>query len=241
MRVKPEDCLKTTFRTHQGLYEWRVMPFGLTNAPAIFQSLMNSIFAEVLRKFALVFFDDILVYSPDWNSHIQHLMHVLAVLRNHTLFVKLSKCAFGQTHIDYLGHVVSREGVKVDDNKIQAVKQGPIPSLIRKLQTFLGLASYYRKFIRHFAAMAVPLTDLLKNGAFKWSNRATKAFLNLKQALAQAPVLALPNFSHPFILKIDALGIGIGAICSQQGHLIAYFSKKLSVTTQRQFVYSREM
>jgi len=98
IRVKPEDCLKTTFRTHQGLYEWRVMPFGLTNAPTTFQSLMNSIFVEVLGKFVLVFCDDILVYSPNWNSYIQHLMHVLVdLLRNHTLFVKLSKCAFGQT------------------------------------------------------------------------------------------------------------------------------------------------
>jgi len=103
------------------------MPFGLTNALVTFQSLMNSIFAEVLRKFVLVFFDDILVYSPDWYSHIQHLMHVLAILRNHTLFVKLSMCAFGQTQIGSLGRVVSREGVKVDDNKIQVVKQWPIP------------------------------------------------------------------------------------------------------------------
>jgi len=131
IRVKSEDCLKTTFRTHQGLYKWRVMPFGLTNEPTTFQSLMNSIFAKVLRKFVLVFFDDILFYSPDWNSHIQHLIHVLGVLRNHTLFVKLSKCAFSQTQIDYLGHVMSREGVKVDHNKIQVMKQWPIPSSIR--------------------------------------------------------------------------------------------------------------
>ena len=105
----------------------------------------------------------------------------------------------------------------------------------------MGLASYYQKYIRHYAAIVVPLTDMLKKDAFKWSDRATKAFLNLKQALAQAPVLALPDFSHPFVLEINASGTGIGAILSQQGYPIPYFSKKLSITTQRQSTYAREI
>jgi len=141
-----------------------------------------------------------------------------------------------QTQIDYLGHVMSKERVKLDDNKIQAVKQWPIPSSIRQIWALLGLARYYLKFIRHFAVVAVPLTDLLKKNAFKWSDRAIEAFLNLEQA----QVLALPDFSHPFILETDVLGIGIGEILSQQGHAIAYFSKKLSIA-QRQSAYAREM
>jgi len=219
----------------------RVMPFGLTNAPATFQSLMNSIFAPVLRKFVLVFFDDILIYSSDWPSHLQHLQHVLSILRQHTLFVKFFKCDFSQTHIEYLGHIVSQEGVKMDDKKVQVVLQWPVPSSLRQLRAFLGLASYYRKFIRHFAVVAAPLTDLLKKDAFLWSDRSIEAFHLLKQALAQAPILALPDFSHPFVLETNASGSGIGAILSQAGHPIAYFSKKLSTTAQKQSTYAREM
>jgi len=241
IRVREEDCFKTAFRTHHGLYEWRVMPFGLTNAPATFQSLMNSIFEEVLRKFVLVFFYDILVYSLDWSTHMQHLRYVLDLLRKHTLFTKLSKCAFGQTQMEYLGHVVSRDGVKVDNSKIQAVTQWPIPSSIRQLRAFLGLASYYGKFIRHFAVVAAPLTDLLAKDGFKWSDQTTTTFRQLQQALAQAPVLTLPDFSQPFVLETYASGLGIGAILSQHGHPIAYFSKKLSPRAQQQSTYAREM
>ena len=180
IRVQEADCFKIAFKTHQGLYEWRVMPFGLTNALATFQSLMNSIFAPVLRKFALVFFDDILIYSSDWLSHLQHLQHVLFILRQHTLFAKFSKCAFGQTHIEYLGYIVSQERVRMDDKKVQAVLQWLVPSSLCQLRAFLGLASYYRKFIRHFAVVAAPLTDLLKKDAFLWSDRSTEAFHLLK-------------------------------------------------------------
>jgi len=120
--------------------------------------------------------------------------------------------------MQYLGHVVSTEGVKVDETKIQAVMHWPIPSSMRQLRAFLGLASYYHKFIHHFVVLAAPLTDLLKKDNFKWSTTATEAFRKLQQALAQAPVLALPDFSQPFVLEIDALGSGIGAILSQQGH-----------------------
>jgi hypothetical protein len=108
--VDPNDRYKTAFRTHQGLYEWLVMPFGLSNAPASFQSLMNQIFQPFLRKFVLVFFDDILVYSPSFDTHLQHLETVLQTLESHTLFVKLSKCAFGIKEVDYLGHTVSGMG-----------------------------------------------------------------------------------------------------------------------------------
>ena len=212
--VKSEDRYKIAFRTHHGLYEWLVMPFGLTNAPATFQSLMNSVFATFLRKFVLVFFDDILVYSPDWNAHIQHLSYILETMKQHSLFTKLSKCSFGQTQIEYLGHVVSRQGVIVDESKIECIKQWPTPTSSKQLHSFLGLASYYRKFIRHFAMIAAPLTDLLKKEAFKWNELSQQAFWTLKTALTQAPVLALPDFSKPFVLETDASATGIGAVLS---------------------------
>ena len=162
-------------------------------------------------------------------------------MRQHSLFAKLSKCSFGQSQIDYLGHVVSREGVRVDDSKVAAIQQWPPPSSVKQLRGFLGLASYYRKFIKGFAMLAAPLTDLLKKDTFLWTEQAHQAFLTLKTALTQAPILALPNFKQPFILEIDASGAGIGAVLSQNSHPIAYFSKKLSNKMQKQSAYAREM
>jgi len=133
IRVKPEDRYKTTFHTHHGLYEWLVMLFELTNAPTTFQCLMNSIFAAVLLKFVLVFFDDILIYSPDWQSHLAHLMQVLSILQTHILYAKLSKCSFGQQQVKYLGHIVSKEGVRVDTTKIEAIQNWPQPVSVKQL------------------------------------------------------------------------------------------------------------
>jgi hypothetical protein len=241
IRVKPEDVHKTAFRTHQGLYEWLVMPFGLTNAPASFQSLMNTVFKQQLRKSVLVFFDDILVFSPSWSSNLLHLVEVLLLLRQHCLFAKLSKCSFGNSKVEYLGHVVSGSGVEMDQSKIQAIIDWPYPKNLKQLRGFLGLTGYYRHFIKGYAAIASPLTALLKKDCFKWDAAAYVAFDDLKAAITQAPVLALPDFTQPFILETDASGSGIGAVLSQGKHPIAYFSKKLSIRMQKQSAYVREL
>jgi hypothetical protein len=238
--MNPKDRHKTAFRTHQGHYEWLVMPFGLSNATASFQSLMNQVFHEVLRKFVLVFFYDILVYSSSWSSHLTHLQTVLQLLDQHQLFVKLSKCSFGMTKVDYLGHTVTGDGVTMDKLKVQAVIDWPIPKNLKQLRGFLGLTGYYRRFIKSYATIAAPLTDLLKKDSFQWSDVAAEAFHHLKHAITSAPVLVLPDFSKPFILETDASGIGIGAVLSQAGHPIAYFSKKLGPTSQKQSAYLRE-
>ncbi|PNX96484.1 Ty3/gypsy retrotransposon protein [Trifolium pratense] len=239
--LQPEDRHKTAFRTHQGHYEWLVMPFGLTNAPATFQSLMNTIFQTVLRKYVLVFFDDILVYSKTWHEHLKHLAAVLQVLQDNQLYVKLSKCSFGVLEIEYLGHVVSGEGVSMDKTKIQAVVDWPPPKNIKQLRGFLGLTGYYRRFIQSYAKIASPLTDLLKKEAYTWTSQEESAFQKLKHAITTAPVLALPDFTKPFVLETDASGIGIGAVLHQEGHPIAYFSKKLVPRNQRKSAYFREM
>ncbi|XP_028755422.1 uncharacterized protein LOC114714818 [Neltuma alba] len=236
-----EDIEKTAFRTHQGLYEWKVMPFGLTNAPATFQALMNSIFQPFLRQFVLIFFDDILVYSNSWEQHLAHLREVLATLHKHRLFEKRSKCAFGQRRIEYLGHIVSARGVEMDPSKVQAVQDWPTPTTVSQLRGFLGLSGYYRRFIQGYAQLAGPLTQLLTKDGFHWNSEAHEAFSKLKQALVQAPLLALPDFAEPFVLETDASGIGIGAILSQRNHPIAYFSKKLSPRRQAQSTYVREL
>ncbi|MCH79693.1 Ty3/gypsy retrotransposon protein [Trifolium medium] len=239
--VNPADCHKTAFRTHHGHYEWLVMPFGLTNAPATFQCLMNKVFQNALRKFVLVFFDDILIYSPSWHTHLEHLEWVLQVLQSNELYAKLSKCSFGQTEVDYLGHIVSGSGVHMDVNKIKDVLQWPTPTNIKQLRGFLGLTGYYRRFIKAYAHIAGPLTDILKKDAFMWSQEAETTFNQLKQAMTSAPVLRLPDFTKPFMLETDASGTGVGAVLGQQGNLIAYFSKKLSPRRQKQSAYIREL
>ncbi|KAK2367199.1 hypothetical protein QL285_080510 [Trifolium repens] len=239
--LQPEDRHKTAFRTHQGHYEWLVMPFGLTNAHATFQSLMNHIFQHALRKYVLVFFDDILVYSSTWQEHLKHVEAVLTVLQSNTLFVKLSKCSFGVSEIDYLGHVVTGKGVTMEKDKVQAVRDWPVPKNVKQLRGFLGLTGYYRRFIKSYAKIAAPLTDLLKKEAYQWNDQAEMAFQQLKNVVTTAPVLALPDFQKPFILETDASGTGIGAVLHQDGHPISYFSKKLVPRNQKKSAYFREM
>lgn len=166
IKVKGEDIHKTAFVTSSGHYEFKVMPFGLTNAPATFQALMNEVFRTKLREYVLVFFDDILVYSPSEEAHPHHLREVLYILQKHQLYAKRSKCSFAQTQVDYLGHVITQHGVGVDPQKIQSVKEWPIPTSVKSLRGFLGLTGYYKKFIRNYGVIAKPLTALLKKGQF---------------------------------------------------------------------------
>jgi len=178
--LKKEDRYKTAFRTHHGHYEWLVMPFVLMNAPATFQCLMNEVFQDMLRKSILVYFYDILVYSPTWSSHLQHLKVVLQLLRKHKLFAKLlSKCSFGLTQVEYLGHTVSGQGVAVDAFKVQAVLAWSLPTNLKQLWGFLGLTGYYRKFIKGYASIVAPLTNLLMKDNFNWDVDATVAFETL--------------------------------------------------------------
>lgn len=172
VRLKEEDKYKSAFVTHNGQYEFRVMPFGLTNAPATFQKLMNGIFAEYIRKYVLVFFDDILIYSKTMKDYGEHLQIVLGVLRHHKLYAKKSKCRFGPNHIDYLGYIISKEGVSTDPDKVQAMVEWPQPKNLKALRAFLGLTRYYRRFIQGYGTIARPLTELTKKGKFQWNQMA---------------------------------------------------------------------
>ena len=153
------------------------MPFGLTNAPSTFQGLMNSIF-KPLRKFLLVLFDDILIYNKSWEDHVQHVDKVLQLLEAQQLYAKPSNYFFVVKEVEYLGHIVSHEGVKADPNKIKAIKEWRIPTTLRHLGGFLGLTGYYCKFVKKYGRITTPLTTLLKKDAFSW--KATKAFEDIK-------------------------------------------------------------
>jgi hypothetical protein len=241
IRVKENDIPKTAFRTHEGHYEFLVMPFGLTNAPSTFQSLMNDVFRPHLIKFILVFFDDILVFSSDFATHLLHLETTLAILRKHQLFVKKSKCRFGCKEMEYLGHVVSEFGVKANPGKIQAMSEWPFPNMIKSLRGFLGLTGYYRKFIRGYGSIAAPLINILRKNSFNWTAEAELAFQKLKEAVTTAPVLALPNFSQASVIEYDASGARIGAVLMQEQRPIAFLNKALKGGALHMSTYEKEL
>ena len=226
--IAKSDIMKTAFRTRYGQYEFVVMPFGLTNAPAAFMRLMNEVFHDYLDKFVIIFIDDILVYSKSKEEHKEHLRLVMERLRNQKLFAKSSKCSFWKREIGFLGHIVSGEGVAADPEKVQAIREWPRPTTVTEVRSFLGLAGYYRKFVKDFSSIAKPLTKLTGKGVpFLWVEETERAFKKLKEALTTAPVLALPEQGKPYTVYTDASRVGLGCVLMQDGRVIAYASRQL--------------
>ncbi|WVZ71026.1 hypothetical protein U9M48_019653 [Paspalum notatum var. saurae] len=199
IKIREEDIPKTAFSTRYGLYEYLVMSFGLTNAPAFFMYMMNSVFMNELDKFVVVFIDDILIYSKDEKEHEEHLRIVLTRLREHKLYAKFSKCAFWLKEVGFLGHILSEKGVAVDPSKVECVLNWKQPETVTEIRSFLGLAGYYRRFIKDFSKTAKPMTSLTKkNAKYQWSSNCEEAFQTLKKMLTSAPVLAQPDITKPF-------------------------------------------
>ncbi|MGI0135350.1 MAG: reverse transcriptase domain-containing protein [Candidatus Micrarchaeaceae archaeon] len=232
IRVHPDDVEKTAFNTRYGHYQYTVLPFGLTNAPATFSALMQQIFDPLIDKFVLVFLDDILIYSRNEAEHADHLRRVLEILRKERLYAKKSKCDFGKSQVNFLGHVISSEGISVEAEKVEAIAKWPDCSNVSELRSFLGLANFYRRFVEGFAAKSHELTELTKKQSkWEWGEAQQRGFQAIKRAISSAPVLIPPNPSLPYTISTDASGYGIGAVLQQdQGQglqPICFLSEKL--------------
>ena len=233
VRIAEEDRKKTAFQIENGFYEFIRMPFGLTNAPSTFQRLMDSILRELLGKFAQVYLDDVIVYSRTWEDHLDHLDQVFTRLHKAGLKLGREKCFFAKSQIQFLGHVVSKDGIKPDPQKLELLKNWPIPKTKKDVRSFIGFASYYRKFIEKFSEIAQPLHKIMNEKAeYIWEEKQQQAFDKLREELLKEAVLQHPNFSNEFIVSTDASGGGLGAILSQidnQGRErpIAFASKSL--------------
>ena len=247
VEVGEEDREKTAFCTPSGLFEFKVMPFGLCNGPATFQRLMDLVLAGLQMSHCLVYVDDVIVMGRSFQEHLHNLRQVFGRVREAGLTLKPTKCEFFQTKVFYLGHVIAREGISTDPAKIDKVAKWPTPQTERDVQQFLGLAGYYRRFVRDFATIAKPLHRLTeKTARFEWTPECHEAFQALRQGLCSAPILAFPNFTKPFVLDTDASNTGIGGVLSQldeagNERVVAYASRTLSKAERRYCVTRREL
>lgn len=246
VRIASEDVPKTAFRTRYGHYEFLVLPFGLTNAPATFMHMMQLIFKDQLDDFVIIFLDDILIFSKNKEDHIKHVTKVLTLLRENKLYAKQSKCEFFKTEISFLGHVINERGISMETSKVKAVSDWPIPQNITDVRAFLGLAGYYRKFVKNFSMISSPLSELLKKETkFEWGEKEQKSFETLKSSVSTAPVLILPNPSLEYVVDTDSSGYALGAALLQDHGFglqpIAFMSKKMLDAEKNYTVREQEM
>jgi hypothetical protein len=202
------------------------MSFGLTNAPAYFMYLMNKVFMEYLNKFVVVFINDILIFSKNKEEHDEHLRLVLQKLRENQLYAKLSKCEFWLKEVSFPGHIISEGGIFVDPSKVKSVLSWDTPQNVSDIQSFLGLAGYYRRFIEGFSKIAKPMTELLEKGkTFELTRRPEGSFQELKKRLTTAPVLTMTDMEKPFSIYCNASDQGLGCVLMQDDHVVAYASR----------------
>ncbi|XP_076301613.1 uncharacterized protein LOC143219562 [Lasioglossum baleicum] len=233
IEMDPKDRQKTAFTTPNGHYEFSRMPFGLKNAPPTFQRLMDQVLTGLQGTDVFIYLDDIVVYAASLHEHNIKVRKLLNRLREHGLTLQTNKCEFLRKEVAYLGHIISRQGVKPDPRKLKAVKDFPTPTSQKNIQQFLGLVGYYRRFVPDFTTKAKSLIDLLgKGGKFKWTEEQENSFKQLREELCREPILQYPDFSKPFVITTDASEYAVGAVLSQ-GEIgndlpIAYASRSLN-------------
>ncbi|SOV07450.1 uncharacterized protein UDID_18908 [Ustilago sp. UG-2017a] len=243
------DEWKTAFGTQLGLYEYLVMPFGLANAPAHFQSFINDIFRDIIGVYVVVYLDDFLIFSDTEESHVKHVTEVLTCLRSNRLFAKLSKCEFHIKMVEFLGYIIKPTGIEMDPEKVQTVKEWPMPASIHDIQRFLGFANFYRRFIAHFARIAKPLTSLVKPTErfkkFELPEEAQQAFHQLIQAFTAAGVLQHFDYHLPTRLETDASDFAIAGVLKQEHeerwHPVAFYSRKMSSAERNYEIHDKEL
>ena len=246
-RIYGPHTHKTAFRTRYGHFEFNVVPFGLTNAPASFSNMMIKVFDSVLDKCVVIYLDDILIYSKTKSEHLQHIRSVLKLLRQNGLYAKLSKCSFMQEQTEFLGHVISKDGMHTNAGLVRAIKEWPQPKKQRDVQQFIGLAQFYQQYINHFAEIALPLTALLGEGRqFVWNETTERSFQALKEAISSAPVLRIYDPELPTTVETDASGFAIGAVLFQtdadgSARPVAFTSRKLSAAERNYPVHEQEL
>lgn len=247
IRIREGDEYKTAFRTKYGHYEYLVMPFGLRNAPATFQAFINSVLRPFLEKFVILYLDDILIFSKNLEEHHNHVHQVLEKLLENNLYAKLKKCEFDKQKVEFLGYILSGDGIATDPKKIESIKNWPTPTCVKDVQRFVGLCNYYRRFVENFAFIARPLHNLTKkNIKFSWDSKCNDAFNILKEKLTTAPVLLHPDVQKPFIVECDSSNFAIGSILSQKDengklHPVAYYSRSLNNTELNYSITEKEL
>ncbi|GKE69802.1 putative reverse transcriptase domain-containing protein, partial [Tanacetum coccineum] len=242
LRVREGDIPKTAFRTRYEHYEFQVMPFGLTNAPVVFMDLMNRVCKPYLDRFVIVFIDDILIYSKNKEEHEEHLKLILELLKKDELYAKFSKCEFWIPKVQFLGHVIDSKGIHIYQAKIESIKDWASPKSPTEIRQFLGLAGYYRRFIKGFSKIAKPMTNLTqKNVKFDWGEKEEAAFQLIKQKLCSAPILALPKGSENFVVYCNASHKGLGSVLMQNEKIIAYASQQLKIHEKNYTTHDLEL
>ncbi|GBG87538.1 hypothetical protein CBR_g45596 [Chara braunii] len=244
--IRPEDQYKTAFQTMYGLYKFVVMPFGLCDAPGTFQHAMNRIFHDYLDTFAIVYLDDILIFSKTVEEHVAHLDKVLSLMRQHKFKIKGEKCEFGRTRVLYLGHEISTKGLKPDDAKVASIRDILRPQSVTEMRSFLGMIGDYRNFVENYSIVVALLTDLTRlDTAWEWTERCEAAFRHLKHALTHYEVVKLPDPDKSFIVITDASQYDIGAILAQQEgkklRPVKYMSKKMPSQKLAKSTYEKEL
>lgn len=244
------SCEKTAFVVPgRGLYEFTVMPFGLNNAPQTQQRLMDMVLGPELDPYVFVYLDDVIIATPTFEKHLEVLSEVYSRLEAAKLTINLDKCEFCLPSLKYLGFVVDREGLRTNPEKVEAMINYPSPKTATEIKRFVGLCSWYRRFIPHFSSITAPITALLKgrrkSQRIQWSEAAEESFLRIKQALVSAPVLAAPNFDKPFTIQCDASDVGLGCVLSQLDSEsrevpVAFASRTLSRTERRYTATEKE-
>ena len=252
LRMDPDSVHKTAFVTQNGQFQWRVLPYGLTNSPVTFMRTMHDVLRPYLFKSCIVYVDDIIVFSRDMKEHLRHLRQVFQCLNKAGLKLKPSKCRFAAVEVKYLGHILSREGIRPNPEKTAIIDSFPTPTDVKQVRSFLGLANYYKRFVKDFSVIAAPLFKLLrKDVSFVWDEACVQAFNIIRNKLVQEPILKFPDMSRPFLLTTDASNTGIGYVLSQKDdtgreHAVAYGGRALRgpetrySTTEQEYLAIKE-